>query len=381
MMRVLHLVKTSSGASWAERQMRELIKLGVEVHAVVPPGGKLISDYLKDGIKLHYLGADFPIKQPWKFLWIKRRLSEIINEIKPDIVHSHFVGTTLAARMALINYKIPLLFQVPGPLHLENIMTSMLDIYSARKLDYWCASCDWIKQKYLSLGIPFDRVFNVLYGPEIENFSPIEKNLARNILGLEKDKKIIGMIAYFYPPRFWLGYTRGIKGHEDLIDAVSICLKKRQDIICLMVGGPYNKKAVKYMDNVRKYAKNKCGNKIIFLGERNDIPIILASLDIAVVPSLSENRGGTVEALLMEKPVIATNVGGIPEIIKSGETGILVPPKAPSILAEAIIWLLDNEEVGNVMGKRGRILMKNLFDPNKLARDILNVYERIINSH
>jgi glycosyltransferase involved in cell wall biosynthesis len=277
-----------------------------------------------------------------------------------------------------MNYKIPLLFQVPGPLHLENIMTSMIDIYGARKLDYWCASCYWTKQRYLSLGVPSGRVFNVPYGPEIEIFSPVEKNFAREILGLDKDKKIIGMVAYFYPPRFWLGYTRGIKGHEDLIDAMSICLKKRQDIICLMVGGPYNKRAINYMEKVRKYAKNKCDNKILFLGERHDIPLILAALDIVVVPSLSENFGGTVEALLMEKPVIATNVGGIPEIIRDKETGILIPPKSPYNLAKAILYLLENERGSELMGKSGRLLVKQLFDLKKLAKEILLVYQKIL---
>jgi glycosyltransferase involved in cell wall biosynthesis len=382
-MRVLHLVKTSNGASWAERQMRELIKLGVEVHAAIPPGGKLISDYIRDGINLHYLSLDFPLKQPWKFLWMKRKLRKIIDEIKPDIVHSHFVVTTLTARLALRNYKIPLLFQLPGPLHLENVVISKLDIYSARKFDYWCASCHWTRLKYLSLGIPFNRVFYVPYVPEIERFSPLKKDQAREIIGLDKDKKIIGMIAYFYSPRILLKY-KGIKGHEYLIDAISKCLKKRQDIICLMVGGPFpydNNKAIKYMENVRIYAKNKCGNKILFLGERHDIPLILSALDVVVVPSLSENYGGTIEALLMEKPVIATAVGGIPEIIVNGETGILIPPKNANILADAILWMLDNEEEGEDMGKQGRIFVEKHFNKNVIAKKLLNIYQTIINSY
>jgi glycosyltransferase involved in cell wall biosynthesis len=173
-----------------------------------------------------------------------------------------------------------------------------------------------------------------------------------------------------------LGHLRGIKGHEDLIDALAICRKYRDDIFCVFVGGAY--RSNRYMEGLKKYARRRCGQSIKFLGERNDVPSILAGLDIAIIPSLSENFGGVGEALLSEVPTIATNVGGIPELIKNEETGILVEKKNPKMLAEAILKCLNNYEAYKKMAKRGREIVLELCDPNKNTQLLLDAYKKIL---
>lgn len=376
-MRILHLLKTSNGASWAQRQMRELVKLGHEIHVVLPRGGRLLNEYRRDNINIHFLDINFLPTKAWQFSKMVFSLREIINKLKPDLVHSHFVNTTLVARAALWNTDIPLLFQVPGPLHLENPLISRLGVFLSRNKDYWGASSDFIRKRYLKLGVDKKRLFYAPYSPDISRFIPKDKYQARKSFGFDYNNKFIGMVAYFYPPRFFLGYTRGIKGHEDLIDAVALSLKERNDINCLMVGGPYNNRAKNYMKKVQKYAKEKCESHIIFLGELNDIPEILACLDIAIVPSLSENYGGVGEALLMEIPTIATSVGGIPEIIKHGKTGFLVPKKSPNLIYEYINYIFKNEDEAKKIAKAGRDLILNLFDPCKTAKKISSIYVTI----
>jgi len=199
-------------------------------------------------------------------------------------------------------------------------------------------------------------------------------------LGFDEKIKLIGMVAYFYPPRPLLGYFRGIKGHEDLIDAFALCLKERSDIKCVIIGGPYGRRAVTYMEKIVAYGKRKCGENIIFMGFRNDVPLILSSLDIALIPSLSENYGGALEALLMEVPTIATSVGGIPEIIQTGHTGFLVKPKSPKDIYEKIIYVLDNEETAKKTAIQGRRLVLNKFNPDETSTLICSIYNKIINN-
>jgi len=138
-MRILHLVKTSDGASWAERQMRELVNIGYDIHVALPGEGKLIDKYIQDKIKIHFLDLNVPIKESYKIPFLVSKLKKLVKEIKPDIIHSHFVITTLMARLALKNTRIPLLFEVPGPLHLENPIISRLEIFASRKYDFGAA--------------------------------------------------------------------------------------------------------------------------------------------------------------------------------------------------------------------------------------------------
>lgn len=94
-MRVLHLIKTSVGATWALRQIRELVKLGIEVHVALPGGGPMAGKYNEAGAIEHLLQSDFPVRAPWRFSALSAKLSALVKTIQPDIIHSHFVGTTL----------------------------------------------------------------------------------------------------------------------------------------------------------------------------------------------------------------------------------------------------------------------------------------------
>jgi hypothetical protein len=93
---------------------------------------------------------------------------------------------------------------------------------------------------------------------------------------------------------------------------------------------------------------------VIFLGFRSDVPAILRALDVAVQPSLSENLGGTTEAMLMECPVVATRIGGMIDNVVDGETGVLVNPSDPPSLAAGILRLLHDRDTARRYGVAGR---------------------------
>lgn len=376
-MKVLHLVKTSVGASWALRQVRELAALDIDVHVALPDGGPLVGCYAEVGATEHLIQTDFPIRAPWTFPSLADRFRKLVGQVQPDVIHSHFVGTTLTMRLALgRNHPTPRVFQVPGPLHLEHPIFRLAELATKGEADHWIGSCEWTCERYRKSGISSDRTFLSYYGTDIDVFQRKPTGRLRKELGLNANAKVVGMVAYMYAPKSYLGQKRGLKGHEDLIDAIEICLRHIPDLVCVIVGGAWNN-AVAYEQKVRKYADTKCGNIIVFLGTRPDVPDLYPDFDIAVHPSHSENVGGAVESLLNAVPTVATNVGGFPDLVRPGDTGWLAPPANPQALAAAIIEILANPDRAQELARRGQALAKHLFDVRRTAGEIAEIYRTI----
>lgn len=377
-MRVLHLIKTSVGAAWALRQVRELVKLGIEIHVAIPPGGPLVPQYEAAGAVVHLAQFALPIRYPQQWPRLFSHLRQLVECVKPDVIHSHFVGTTLTMRMALgRRHPTPRLFQVPGPLHLEHAFFRRAEIATAGPRDYWMGSCSWTRDRYIASGIPDDRVFLSYYGCDIDQFERRTPGKLRDELGLEPDTQIVGMVAFMYPPKRYLGQRRGLKGHEDLIDALAICMERDPKIVGVFVGGAWNK-ADAYERKVRTYGTARLGERARFLGTRDDVPELYPDFDVAVHPSHSENVGGAAESLLLGVPTIATNIGGFPDLVRHGETGWLVPPRDPKQLADAIIDALSSRERARTMAYRGQQLARQVMDIRNNTATVVRAYEAIL---
>ncbi len=255
-MKVLQLIKTAHGATWGYRQVREVIQRGIEVHVALPEG-PMTEKYQAAGATIHIMQPSIALKAPWKNRALSKALRTLIDEIQPDLVHSHFVATTLLARLAMKKYSIPILFQVPGPLHLEHALFRALDLRSASKKDYWVGSCQWTVDCYRRHGIAAERLGLSYYGIDSDAFQEKKKKAVGNIreeLGLVPDTKIVGMVAHFYGPKYFLGQRRGLKGHEDLIDAMCALQSERPDLHCAIIGGPWGNSS-RYFERVKRYAQ------------------------------------------------------------------------------------------------------------------------------
>ena len=380
-MKALHLVKTSVGASWALRQVRELVRLGVDVHVALPGDGPLVPAYEGVGAAVHPFQPSLPMRQPHRWPALFREYRDLVGDVRPDIVHSHFVGTTLTMRLALgRNHPIPRLFQVPGPLHLEHTPYRQGELATAGIADYWMGSCRWTCERYRAAGIDEKRIFLAYYGGDLDRFVPGESGTLRAELGLAPETRIVGMVAYMYAPKRYLGQRRGLKGHEDLIDALALVAQRDPNVVGVFAGGAWAG-ASGYEQRVRGYAAERLGERAIFLGTRADVPALYPDFDVAVHPSHSENVGGAAESLLLGVPTIATNVGGFPDLVKPGETGWLVPPCDPTALADAILDALANPVRAQEMARRGQALARNVMDVRANAADVLRAYETILGRH
>jgi glycosyltransferase involved in cell wall biosynthesis len=132
---------------------------------------------------------------------------------------------------------------------------------------------------------------------------------------------------------------------------------------------------------IRKYAENYCkknGINAIFTGFRKDIYNIMKSSDVLVFPSLSEGFGiGLLEAMASDLPIVATNVGSIPEIIKDKYNGVLVPVKNSKAISDSVVRILNNRKFRDRIVKNGRKVVKK-YDWNIIAKKIEALFKSMI---
>ncbi len=377
-MRVLQLIKVGVGATWAERQIAQLVRHGVDVHVAVP-AGPMVERYRAAGATVHVAETGFSMRRPDRATRAVATLRRLVAEVRPDLIHSHFVSTTVTMRVALgPRHAVPRVFQVPGPLHLEHALVRRAELALAGPGDYWIGSCRWTCERYRASGVDPARVFHSVYGVDVERFLPRgAPGPLRATLGVAAGQRIVGMVAYLYAPRWWLGQRTGLKGHEDLIDALALVRRRGLDVVGVFVGGPWVG-AEAYARRVEAYAAARLGAAAHFLGTRHDVPDLYGEMDVVAHPSHSENLGGASESLLLARPTIATRVGGLPDLVQDGETGWLVPPRAPGALAAAITEALVDPEEARRRAEAGRRLAYELMDVRRTGAEVRGIYRQIL---
>jgi glycosyltransferase involved in cell wall biosynthesis len=381
-MRVLQVVKTSDGAWWAANQVAELVRLGVEVHVALPnANGRALPYWVRAGAHIHVVDLDFPTKTPWKLPSVCRAACQLVDALRPDVIHSHFFGPTMVLRRALRGrFAGPIVFQVAGPLHLEHGLYRTWDIRSAGTNDYWIASSRCILTRYLGAGVSQDRLFLSYHGGSSSEIGQERTNFLRAKLGIGDRQFVVGNINFMYPPKRFLGQAVGLKCHEDVIDALSIVTRNRPDVVGVFVGEPF-RGAAWYEAKLRARALSKAGDSIRFAGYLSPVEIASAwaDFDVAVHVPLSENCGGVLEPLLAGIPTIAGQVGGLPELVVEGITGKTVPTRKPVALAGAINEVLSDLHRYRELAQTGRRLVRTMFDVSRTAGEIHAIYGHLLN--
>ena len=380
-MKVLHIVKTAVGANWAYEQVRVLCSLGIEVVVALPSDTEgLAPKYRQAGATVLRANLDFPARKPWRIPATLRACRQLVADVRPDLIHTHHVGPTFITRLALgKNSKIPRVFQVPGPLHLEHRFFAWLDIALAGPRDFWIATCKCTGEKYRMHGVGPEKIFLSRIGMREIEIGAQKNEKMRHELGIPSEAPVIGMVAHMYAPKFFLGQTRGVKGHEDFIAALALIKKLRPDVRGVIVGGSWEKSGVWYEKRLQSLGERICGRSLIFLGHRTDLAQISGLFDVAVQPSHSEAVAWSVAELLQRNiPIVATNVGGLPDLIQENKTGWLVPPRNPEAIARAALQALTNPEEARRRTAQGRELARHLLDVEKTGREVAAIYNRVL---
>ncbi len=379
-MRVLQIVKTSDGARWAAWQARVLTRSGIQVHVVLPSThGEALPLWQESGAQLHFANLNLPLHQPRRWAMVRRKVHELVEQVSPDLIHSHFVTNILALRLALGRaHPIPRIFQVPGPLHLESPLTRWLDLKSFGSRDYWIASSRYTRELYRRFNAPRERLYLSYYGTPLERVCATRTGTLRERLGISSTAQVVGNISYIYPPKYFLGHTIGLKGHEFVIDALAQVSKKRGDVTGVLVGGQWSGGSA-YRERLMRRAQRQAGCRIRF-AERvgfEAVNTLWADFDCAVHLPVSENCGGVIEPLAAEVPTVASRTGGVPEVIMDGVTGWTVPPRNAAAAANAILEALADREEAKRRTQAGKQLVLEMFDPERTGQEVAHIYQHI----
>ncbi len=303
-------------------------------------------------------------------------IAAVLSEHKIDVLHTHGGVAGFHGRWAARKNKIPVVVHTLHGihyLHYRNIILKsiyvFLEKWFSRFTDaviYVCDSDKILANKYGL--VPERKSLVIRNGMDFLPFEmPGEKSSEEldleEELGLDLSRPVVGTVARLHRQ----------KGIPYLLEAARLLSQDIPGIQFLIVGGgPWRDRL--------KEQKNRLGlEKIVyFLGERKEIPQILSLFDIVVLPSLWEGLPySLLEAGALGKPVVATDVDGVKEIITDGKTGILVPPKNPRKLAEALRRLLENR---NLALRMGSALKEDLHDRYALSRmitEVQNLYLRL----
>jgi glycosyltransferase involved in cell wall biosynthesis len=391
--KICHLVCSSEGATWMFEQLRELRdRYGHEVVAVVlAHEGKLIEKLRSENIRYHvthFATGAASIRSILRLPLSVLNLARFFRRERFDVVQSHVFATTITARPAAWIADVPVrLAMIASPFHLEARLSRHLEIATSFMETMLIPTCNFALTLCEKIGIPSRQLAPVIYyGPDETNFDP-EKTEAANVrreFGWPENTPIISNVAYFYhrmPASGWMPpavHGRGHKGHEDLVKAAPRVLQEFPNAKFLLVGSGWGTNGEAYLDEI-KLMVGELGlhDSVVFTGYRPDANRILRESNVAVQAALNENLGGTIEALLMECPTVATRVGGMVDAVREGETGVLVNPSDSEDLARGILALLRDEQHARVLGRAGRELMRSRFTLKHTVEDLANLYEEL----
>ena len=304
----------------------------------------------------------------WQYLLA---LSKFVHNNKIDIIHSHLFGNNFYGFLAALLTKRKVILTIHGEdcfkskkrkLFYKSVAPFVSKIVTVSKPLY---------QRLVSgLGIKKEKVSLIPNGIDTTLFQcTIDLINQKRKLGISIDAPIIGAVGNIKP----------VKGYDILLNAAADILKVIPNACFLIVGGvdPHYKECMRDL-KARTVGKNLINN-VYFLGERDDVERILPILDIYVLPSRSEGTSiALLEAMASGRPIIATNVGGTPDIIEDNKTGILIPPEDPSSLSEAIIKLLKNNSIAKKMGENTRIAVQKDHSVDSMVNNYINLYNEII---
>jgi len=208
-------------------------------------------------------------------------------------------------------------------------------------------------------GFDGSRIVSIPTGIDLEKFNPTK---IRALIG--KKGFSVGTVSIL---RSW-------KGHYYLIEAVPEILKVVPEAHFIIVGDGLHRDTI--ARHIRQLSLEK---KILMAGHREDIPEILASLDLIVHPSYA-NEGvpqSILQAMAMERPVVATDTGAVSEAVLDGRTGFLIPPKNPKAIAEKVIELYRSPELRIQFGREGRKLVEKEYSLDRMLDKMEALYQQV----
>jgi glycosyltransferase involved in cell wall biosynthesis len=348
--------------------IRGLDKNKYNIFLACPPKGVRIPEFVSAGANV----KEVRLRHFYDLFSVIKLIKIIITE-NIHIIHSHLSQSDFLACIAAKLTNRPIVSTIHGVIIREFESLSKKKFYhflhrlTALFLDELIAVSEGAKEDLLAHEAINESRISVIYsGIDPEKFSKPDISTVKPEFGIDERAKVVGIVATLTPE----------KNHSVFLKAAAQILTQKPDVKFLIVGdGPLKKQ----LQNLA--TQLGINSNVIFTGERRDIPNILSSLDIIVLPSSTEGLPIVLlEGMSAGVPIVASRVGGVPEVVEDEETGILIPPRKSKELAKAIIRLLDNSQLAEMFKNRGRKKIEKKFALNVMIEKTQECYDRLLHS-
>ena len=299
-------------------------------------------------------------------------LWRLIVQEKPDIIHTHTSKAGILGRLVAKMAGVPVIVHTPhghvfyghfGPLASRFFI--LVERITASITNRMVALTEGERNEYIAFSVSNpNKIVTIHSGVELDRFIPEQVKIEekKRSLGLNYKGLVVGTVGWLLP----------IKGPMYLLKAMATIWQSQPKVSLVFVGKGELEEELK-----AEVSRMGVSDRVKFLGWRDDIPDIMQIFDIFALPSLNEGMGRVlVEAMAAGKPIVASNVGGIPDLVEDGENGILVKPRDVNGLSFAIRKLLADRQMRDEMGRRGRTMAQN-FSVEKMVEKIDALYSSL----
>ena len=300
-----------------------------------------------------------------------RRVAEVVAATAPDVVHtqlelSNTLGTIAASRLGIPSLSTIHTLDRPAPWSRDSVRFRLMAGVLRRRADLVIAVSASARIHFLGRSrARAEQVTTIRNGIDLGAFGRhAERPTARAELGIAADELVAVTVAVLRQP----------KGIDDMIDALPAITAAVPAMRYLIVGDGEHGPALR-----ERVAAAGLADRVVFAGARTDVARMLAVADVFVLPSHTEALPTVlIEAMAAGLPVVATDVGGIPEMVERGSSALLVPPHRPDLLADAVTRVLSSPLQAAAMGKAGSRLAAARFDIDRQAQRLVDEYRLLV---
>lgn len=341
------------------------------------PEGRLIERASSGGYVLIEAPELVRAIRPWQDWRARRRLAAILRDLRPDIVHTHSSKAGILGRLAAADANTPhvvhtihgMSFNRTQPWLLRRLYIA-LERSAARRSSAIVTVADAMIEQTVAAGIcPREKLLTIYSGMETERFDPAlnDRNAVRRGWGVPQDAIVVGVVARLFRD----------KGYEQMIPIMARAAAAEPRLRFVWVGEGAQRAA--YVAALRRLG---LAERVTLTGlvAPAEIPGLIAGFDILAHTSQWEGLPrAVVQALLMEKPVVAFSIDGTPEVVRNGETGFCVPLNDASSFGAALMRLANDEPLRRTLGAAGRALCRERFDWRRMVNALDQLYSRLLN--
>lgn len=343
------------------------------------PEGSLVERARAGGIPIEMVPSLRRAINPWHDLRAYLAIRKILSVFRPEVVHTHSAKAGILGRAAAWSLHIPaVIHTVHGaPFHpyqsrVARMFVIACEKWAARRCHAFVSVADAMTDLMANAGIADRSRFTTIYsGMEIAPFlhSASHRTAMRQRLGYTDEHVVVGTIARLFH----------LKGHEDILAAAEAIIPRHRQVRFLWVGDGILRRRL-----AEEIHRRGWHQLFYFAGlvPPEELPRWLAAMDIVVHASLREGLARVLpQALLAGKPVVSYDIDGAREVVISGETGYLIPPRDVSRLTAAMDDLIQSPHLRESFGEAGRKRCAEAFDRKKMSQQIRALYVKLLEAH